>query len=547
MSYTRFTKINIDYFMSMDQSISRRNKMFWHTARDDTMYTSMRCISRHEKTQVYVSILSKELTNPSMLESKAYQTYYAFASGEKAPKPKYVRKKADSHTSPKQKPIQATKGTRIKTKAKVAKSDKKKQPAKMPKAKGLDVLSKLATKRGKKDFHISHANGLGDGLDTPSKVPDEQQQKTFGADEGTEDVDEIVQPPSDYELTDDEKIYDKENIDEEEDDEVTKELYDDQEDEDAYVALIHVLDTQKTGGPTQSSSVSSDFTSKLLNLDNPSSADNEIASLMDTTAYHATAIPEIISSFSTTTPPPPPFFNPLSQQVTPTPTPTTSETTSSLHALPDFAYVFKFNKRVFNLEKDLSEIKQVDQYAQALSSIPTIVDRYMDNKLGEAISKKIIKEEVNAQLPQILPQTISDIATLVIEKTVTASLEAVVLTRSLSQPHSSYEAAATLFEFELTKILIDKMEKNKSFDVADYKRVLYDALVKSYNTDKDIFKSYGELFSLKMSRDERDKDRDHFAGSDRGTKRRKSSKDVDSSKDLNSKEKKSSSNSKDAF
>ncbi|GJS30131.1 hypothetical protein Tco_0490751 [Tanacetum coccineum] len=47
MSYPRFTKIIIDYFMSKDQSISRRNKMFWHTAQDDTMFTSMRCISRH--------------------------------------------------------------------------------------------------------------------------------------------------------------------------------------------------------------------------------------------------------------------------------------------------------------------------------------------------------------------------------------------------------------------------------------------------------------------------------------------------------------------
>ncbi|GJW13983.1 hypothetical protein Tco_0018116, partial [Tanacetum coccineum] len=45
MSYPRFTKIIIDYFMSKDSSISRRNKMFWHTARDDTLFTSMRCIS----------------------------------------------------------------------------------------------------------------------------------------------------------------------------------------------------------------------------------------------------------------------------------------------------------------------------------------------------------------------------------------------------------------------------------------------------------------------------------------------------------------------
>ncbi|GKE01841.1 hypothetical protein Tco_1389824 [Tanacetum coccineum] len=89
----------------LSDSISRRNKMFWHTARDDTMFTSMRCISRHEDTQVFGTILSKELTNQAMLESKAYKTYYAFASGKKTPKPKYVRKKADSATSPKQKPV----------------------------------------------------------------------------------------------------------------------------------------------------------------------------------------------------------------------------------------------------------------------------------------------------------------------------------------------------------------------------------------------------------------------------------------------------------
>ncbi|GKE42084.1 hypothetical protein Tco_1469368 [Tanacetum coccineum] len=220
-------------------------------------------------------------------------------------------------------------------------------------------------------------------------------------------------------------------------------------------------------------------------------------------------------------------------------------------------------------------MKQVDQYDKAPSSIPAIVDRYIDNKLGEAINKAIqahnfnyreedqaekkeyielinstmriiIKEEVNTQLPHILPQAISDVATPVIEKNVIESLKVAVLTRSSSQPQSSYEAAATLFEFKLTKILIDKMEKKKSFDIVDYKRELYGALVKSYNTDKDIFESYGEVFSLKRSRDERDKDQDPFAGSDRGTKRRKSSKDAESSRDSRSKEKKSSSTSKDA-
>nr|GEY79773.1 hypothetical protein [Tanacetum cinerariifolium] len=111
---------------------------------------------------------------------------------------------------------------------------------------------------------------------------------------------------------------------------------------------------------------------------------------------------------------------------------------------------------------------------------------------------------------------------------------------------SLYKAAAKLFEFELTKILIEKIENNKSFDVADYKRELYNALIKSYNTDKDIFESYDEVFSLKRSRDERDKDQDPSAGSDRWTKIRKSSEDAESSRDSKSKEKKSLSTSKDA-
>ncbi|GJV78777.1 hypothetical protein Tco_1514647 [Tanacetum coccineum] len=352
-------------------------------------------------------------------------------------------------------------------------------------------------------------------------------------------------------IKEEENINDEETMDDEEDDKVTKELYKDakvnlgnkdtemtdadqggleqqnvsqeswfeQVEEDAHVTLTPVLDTQKADEPLQSSSVSSDFTSKLLNLENPSPADNEIASLMETSARHAMAVPEITFGFTTTIPLPTPFFNPLPQQATPTPTPTTSEATTSFPSLTDFSYVFKFNDRVTNFEKDVSEIKQVDQYAQALSSIPAIVDHYINNKL-------------------ILPQAVSDFANPVIEKNVTESLEAAVLARSSSQPKSTYEAAASLSEFELTKILLDKMEESKSHLRADCKKKLYDALVESYNTNKDLFNTYGKVFTLKRSRDDSDKDRDPSAGSDRGTKRSKSSKEAESTKNSRSKEKK---------
>ncbi|GJV19523.1 hypothetical protein Tco_1368543 [Tanacetum coccineum] len=128
------------------------------------------------------------------------------------------------------------------------------------------------------------------------------------------------------------------------------------------------------------------------------------------------------------------------------------------------------------------------------------------------------------------------------------SLEAAVLARYSSQPKSTYEATTLLFEFELTKILLDICRKHKPILESNIQKItLYLMLwVESYNTDKDLFNTYGEVFTLKRSRDDRDKDRDLSAGSDRGMKRRKSSKEDESSRDSRSKEKKSSSTSKDA-
>ncbi|GJU16829.1 hypothetical protein Tco_1144795 [Tanacetum coccineum] len=447
-----------------------------------------------------------------MLESKAYQTYYAFASREKAPKLKYIRKKADSDTSPKKKPVQATKAKQL----------------------------KLATKRSKKDFHMSHTSGLGYGVDIQLKVPDEQQQKTSGTDEGTGTIPGVPDVPTyeseskkeswgdsedeydndndgdndddgdsddhedDKEEYDDEFYEEEESIDDEEtmyddeDNEVTKELYEDvnanlsgfeQVEEDAHLTITSVHDIQKADEPIQSSSVSSDFTSKLLNLENPSLADNEIASLMETSVCHATTIPKNTSGFTTTIPPLPPFFNPLQQEVTPTPTPITSVTTTSLLALPDFASVFKFNERVFNLEKDVSKIKQVNQYAQALSSIPVIVDHYMDNKLREAINKAILAHNLDCR------QEAQDEKNAYIEL-VEMSMRALVKQHSTSLDSSSSSIRfCNSCDIEKCNRInrscyLDK--KNKSYDKADYKKKHYDALVESYNTDKDLFDSYEE-------------------------------------------------------
>ncbi|GKG06235.1 hypothetical protein Tco_0326321, partial [Tanacetum coccineum] len=153
-----------------------------------------------------------------MLDSKAYKEYYVVASRAEPPKPKIkYKKKADEPVTPsKSKTAPASKGSRLKSPAKVAKTAKKKQPAMMPKTKGLVVLSdvalteaeqiKLATKRSKTQFHSSHASGSGDGVDTQSKVPDAQQQKVSGINEGVGVIPKVPDVPK-YDSESDEESW----------------------------------------------------------------------------------------------------------------------------------------------------------------------------------------------------------------------------------------------------------------------------------------------------------------------------------------------------
>ncbi|GJS55369.1 hypothetical protein Tco_0628731 [Tanacetum coccineum] len=160
------------YSWQRNMSLPRRNKMFWHTDRDDHMYTTIRVISKHQDTQIYDVILPQHLTNQAMLESEAYKTYHAYATSEKIPKPKYIS-------------------------TKVAKPAKKKQPATTSKAKGLNVLSavalsetkqmKLGTKKSKTQFHSSHASGSGADEGTVNMSENDDDQDDDNADNEDDD------------------------------------------------------------------------------------------------------------------------------------------------------------------------------------------------------------------------------------------------------------------------------------------------------------------------------------------------------------------------
>ncbi|GKE62621.1 hypothetical protein Tco_1512988 [Tanacetum coccineum] len=208
------------------------------------------------------------------------------------------------------------------------------------------------------------------------------------------------------------------------------------------------------------------------------------------------------------------------------------ETTNPLSILPDFASIFRFNDRIIALEKEVAELKKDPLHTQ----VTTLVDEHLDARLGETrdefmkfLSESLttrIKEQVKDQLPQILPKEVSNFAPPVIEELIKESHDEVTLEKVSSQPHSTYEDSSTLTEFELKKIIIDKMEKSESYLVALEHRDCYDSLKKSYDLDKDFFFSY-DVYSLKQSRKDKDKDEDSSVRSDRGLKKRKTSKDAE--------------------
>nr|GEX37687.1 hypothetical protein [Tanacetum cinerariifolium] len=82
------------------------------------------------------------------------------------------------------------------------------------------------------------------------------------------------------------------------------------------------------------------------------------------------------------------------------------------------------------------------------------------------------------------------------------NIQKIIKEQVKKQVKTSYDVAADLSELELKKILIEKMESNKSIHRSDEQRNLYKALVDAYECDKIILYIYGDTVTLKRRRDD---------------------------------------------
>nr|GEY50160.1 hypothetical protein [Tanacetum cinerariifolium] len=253
-----------------------------HTVCDDTLLGTLKFISKTEDYQKYEVLIPDEMINEDIKLSTAYKTYLDYATRKVPPKKARKFKKL---ASPKLKtvpiyPKEPTKKEILLT----SRYHRRNHQLRL-----IDTKARLKTQGESEDesdgVHDEDGNDddIGnDAQDSERTISDDDDNPSFTLKdyEEEEQDEEYLRTPDKDKSDDEEKMY------EEEDDDVAKELTDHQnasfeswfvhEEEDAHVTLTTIHD--KTEGPLQRSSVSSDFTSKLLNLDNLSL---DINSLMD--------------------------------------------------------------------------------------------------------------------------------------------------------------------------------------------------------------------------------------------------------------------------
>nr|GEY82500.1 hypothetical protein [Tanacetum cinerariifolium] len=286
----------------------------------------------------------------------------------------------------------------------------------------------------------------------------------------------------------------------------------------------------------QSSSVSFGFVSNMLNpspdtgIDSIFNLDTESTSLINVSV---TTIVEPHYLSATTLPPPPTSLITHLQQ-TPVPTPATVPS-SSLHDLPNFGSLFGFDHRLKALEDDFLEFKQKNQFAEAVSLIPDIVDTFLANKLNEAIKTVVqlqsdkLRDEAQAENEDFINKLDENIKKIIKEQV---------------KEQTSHVVAANLSELELKRILINKMERNKSIHRSDEQKNLYKALVDAYESNKLILDTYGDIVTIKRRRDDHNEGEEPFAGSNQGSKRRRAGKEPKSTSAPKEKTSKSTGKSK---
>nr|GEZ64628.1 hypothetical protein [Tanacetum cinerariifolium] len=521
---------------------------------DMEAFREMLHISPRVPGQSFAELPFEEEILKFLWNTKAYMEYYACATGEAAPKPKAsARRKrggSDSSTTPPTSVASPRPITTVAAAPRLAAADKGKQPARATSPTepsehgGFSTDEGTSSKPGVPDVpsddsdeEISWNSSDEEDVDDQTKGRDDNEgEKTDESDADDDDQDETKKDDDDNNEDDEEEIA---KLDEQKDTESgegdAEETGSDGESEeeetreeeeksfDLFPRTPEDDEDDGNGDENQGLRISEEE-----RIQEEEEADELYRDVDINQGRRLQVSQDIEDSYVTLTPVQPDgvesIFTTASSPIAPLPTPTpimtpftiaTMTTTSEapippttflsavLENLPTFDSIFRFEDRVKEFETDRLQ----DSFQKENDEFLRTIDENM-----KKIIKGQVKSQVKEQVLRILPR---------IEESVNAQLEAEVLTRSFNSSRTSYAVAADLTEIKQKKILIEKMEGNKSIQRSDEQQNLYKALVDAYEADKTILESYGDTAILKRRRGDNDDQEGPSAGLDRGSKRRR--------------------------
>ncbi|GKA29312.1 hypothetical protein Tco_0715557 [Tanacetum coccineum] len=340
---------------------------------------------------------------------------------------------------------------------------------------------------------------------------DDEQTESDDEEEETQD-DEYVHTPDDYVPTDDETKDESNDVTMEEYERINEELYGD-----VNISLTDAEPTDKEKDDEEMTvaghvNINQEGAGNQVKDDSHATQKTEVSVIPE----HIVANPlEIVKTTSSTT-----ISSLLSllfphlQQLKPIPTPTTTEATTSTIAISNSETLNALQIRVTNLEKDVKELKDVDNSTKVISTIqyevPKAVKEYLRSILDDPMYK------------QYTPQkSVEDIREIKMEHARKQKVPKETITSSDTTALAEFDQKTTLFE---------TMNKSKSFNKSPKQRSLYHALMESILEDEDAMDEGVTDKLKKRKQDDADKDKGPSAGSDRGLKRQKIRKDTEPSK-----------------
>nr|GEW10058.1 retrovirus-related Pol polyprotein from transposon TNT 1-94 [Tanacetum cinerariifolium] len=437
MPYPRFTKVIISHFISKEKTISMRNMINLHIIRDDTLIDTLKFVFKIQDCQQYGALIPDDMINQDIKDSKSCKTYYDFDTGKATPKKARKYKKVASPSrklslvleeEPAEKPKRAKKPVKKSTNVPIAGITIRDTPSESVPKK----KTQAKVDRGKGMYLLSNVTLLKAAqLKKTLKKSKLETHKLHasGSDEGTGTKLGVK-----YLSESENESWGDSGNDESNDDDSDDVTKDDDEDD-----VKSDADDDKEASDIEKTDSDEDENINL-NQNDDEEEKHEEKYVRTPDSFEFNDDDEEYDE----------LYKDVNVRLTDT---EHEEQGKENEELTDAVMITEGPMQSLFVSFDFA-----NQYLNLDNVPPT------DTKLISMMNVKVYQEEPNTQTPPLLNIPVT----------------------------STYEAVVSLTEFELKKILFDKIQKSKSYQRAQEHKDLYDALVKSYKLDKDLFKSYGE-------------------------------------------------------